>query len=78
MGELVFLTRSGCVNTSTMRTHLDAALTALGRPLTYEVVDVDALPATDQRGGYGTPTVLYRRRDIFGMLAPSAPHPPAT
>jgi hypothetical protein len=35
MRDLVFLTRDGCVNTTTMRTRLDEALTALGRPKDY-------------------------------------------
>jgi hypothetical protein len=36
------------------------ALRALGRSLDYLVIDVDSLVESDARGGYGTPTVLYR------------------
>ena len=61
-----------------MRANLDAALTAMGLPADYRVIDVDTLPATDARGGYGTPTVLLKGVDLFDMPTPSAPHAPAT
>ncbi len=66
MHDLVFLTRDGCVNTTTMRARLDEALASLGLPTDYQFIDADALPSTDARAGYGTPTVLYARRDLFG------------
>ncbi|HYU78849.1 MAG TPA: hypothetical protein VEK56_07675 [Vicinamibacterales bacterium] len=75
---LVFLTRDGCVNTDHMRANLDTALQSLGRPTQYQVIDADTLPASDPRGGYGTPTVLVGKGDLFGMPEPSVPHPPAT
>ena len=71
---LTFLTRHGCVNTDTMRARFDEALRALGRPATYQVIDVDTLPDSDPRGGYGTPTVLVGNRDLFGMPEPPTPH----
>lgn len=73
-----FLTRSGCVQTTTMRARLDDAITALGKPLPYAVVDLDSLPATDVRKAYPTPTVLYGRVDLFGMEEPKPPYPEPT
>ena len=78
VNTLVFLTRQGCVDTVTMRANLDEALRALGLPRAYQVVDADTLAASDARGGYGTPTLLYESRDVFGMPEPAVPHPPPT
>jgi hypothetical protein len=78
MSELVFLTRDGCVQTTVMRANLDDALRALGRSTDYQVIDASALPETDARGGYGTPTVLVRGVDLFDMPVPPLPHPPPT
>jgi ABC-type sugar transport system substrate-binding protein len=75
---LVFLTREGCVNTTTMRTRLDEALARLGAPKTYAVIDADTLADRDVRRGYGTPTVLYDDRDLFGMPEPTPPIPSPT
>lgn len=72
--SLAFLTRDGCVNTVTMRAHLDDALLALGRPAVYDVIDADTLPESDRRRGYGTPTVLVGNADLFGMPEPAAQH----
>jgi hypothetical protein len=77
-GSLVFLTREGCVNTSTMRTRLDEALARLGVPKTYAVIDADTLADCDVRRGYGTPTVLYDNRDLFGIPEPTPPIPSPT
>ena len=76
--EMVFLTREGCANTAIMRGRLDAALRAMGLPEDYRFVDIATLPATDRRGGYPTPTLLYRNRDVFGMPEPPLPHPEPT
>ena len=78
MKELTFLTRDGCVNTDTMRARLNDALQALGLPADYRFIDADTLTATDVRGGYGTPTVLYAGRDLFGLAEPPVPHPSPT
>jgi hypothetical protein len=78
MKNLVFLTRDGCVNTVTMRANLDEALKTLGLPNDYQFIDADTLPASDPRGGYGTPTVLHDGADIFGMEEPAAPDPSPT
>jgi hypothetical protein len=75
---LVFLTRDGCANTTTMRTRLDQALTRLKMPTDYDVLDVDTLSDSDVRRGYGTPTVLYQGRDLFGAPAPTLPLPAPT
>ena len=78
MHDLVFLTRDGCVNTTTMRARLDTALSSLGLPTDYQFIDAGALPTMDARAGYGTPTVLYRGRDLFGLAEPPVPPPPPT
>jgi hypothetical protein len=72
--DIVLLTWAGCVNTDLMRARLDEALERLGWPTDYAVVDADTLTPVDPRGGYGTPTVLYAGRDLFGMPEPAAPH----
>ena len=69
--ELVFLTRNDCANTAIMRSRLDEALRSLKLPTNYSLIDVDKLDLSDHRRGYGTPTVLYMGRDLFGLVAPS-------
>ena len=76
--RITLLTRGGCTNSLTMRRHLDEALTAIGTPSTYEVIDLDGLPEADLRRGYPTPTVLYAGRDLFGMPEPKPPLPAPT
>ena len=73
----MFLTRDGCVNTANMRTRLDEALDRLSASKDYAVIDADTLPHNDLRLGYGTPTILYRNRDLFGLPEPrlAAPMP---
>ena len=78
LSDLVFLTRDGCVNTVTMRGRLDVALQALNLSTDYQFINSTTLPASDPRGGYPTPTLLYRNRDLFGMPEPSLPHAAAT
>lgn len=75
---LVFLTRDECVNTTTMRVRLDQALGRLDVARDYAVLDVDTVPEDDVRRGYGTPTVLYDDRDVFGMPEPTPPMPSPT
>jgi hypothetical protein len=74
-GNLVFITRDGCVNTPDVLLSLDDALRGLGLALDYEVVDLGKLPKSDARTGYPTPTVRYRDRDLFDMPAPLPPFP---
>ena len=76
--ELVFLTREGCAATARMRTNVDEALKSLGGAASYQVVDLDALPASDIRRGYPTPTLLYGNRDVFGLPEPQPPIPDPT
>ena len=71
--QMVLLTSGSCVNTPKMRANLDAALTALGKPASYTVIDLDTLPASDIRRGYPTPTVLYGGTDVFDMPTPERP-----
>ena len=78
MRELTFLTRGNCPNTPALAARLEAALTALGRPNDYQVIDLDTLPATDPRTGYPTPTILYHNRDLFGIAEPKPPFPTPT
>ena len=78
MKDVVFLTRKGCVNTAAMRTRLDEALQEMALPVDYQFIDADTLQSSDPRGGYGTPTVLYKGVDLFGMEQPPVPHPPPT
>ena len=76
--DVVFLTRGGCVNTTTMRANLDAALKAMNRPADYQFVDLDTLAKTDPRTGYATPTVLVANHDLFGLPVPTPPYPEPT
>jgi hypothetical protein len=78
MKPIEFLTREGCVQTTTMRGHLDEAISSIAKPLTYTVVDLDTLAATDVRKAYPTPTVLYGSVDLFGMAEPKPPYPEPT
>jgi hypothetical protein len=61
-----------------MRANVDAALKSLGVTASYRVVDLDALPASDVRRGYPTPTLLYASRDVFGLPEPKPPLPDPT
>ena len=78
MSDVVFLTRGGCVNTTTMRANFDQALKTMGLPNDYQFIDLDTLPAADVRNGYPTPTILYANRDLFGMAVPTPPFPDPT
>jgi hypothetical protein len=76
---LVFLSRDGCANTAILRANLDEALTSLGKSTdAYRFIDLATLPADDVRTGYGTPTILFDDRDIFGLPAPTPPLPTPT
>jgi hypothetical protein len=55
-----------------MRSSLDQALKTLSLPIDYELIAADKLETSDRRRGYGTPTVLYKSRDLFGMAEPPA------
>ena len=70
---LVFLTRDACEHPDMMN-NLDDALLALGWRRDYQVINIGKLPADDVRTGYPTPTLLWTRKDIFGMPAPKPPY----
>jgi hypothetical protein len=76
--DFTFITHDGCVNTPVTREHLNAALSALGWPIDYQVIDSAMIARTDPRSGYPTPTVLYRGRELFGMAEPTPPYPDPT
>ena len=76
--DLVFLTRSGCVNTPDLQNNLDDALIRLSWRRDYQVIDLATLKKNDPRVGYPTPTLLWRDRDIFGMAVPRPPYPEPT
>ena len=73
--DLVFLMRDGCVQTPAMVSNLDGALRVVGLPTDYTHLNIRTLPTTDARTGYPTPTVLYKRKDLFGMSKPTPPFP---
>ena len=74
MKPIEFLTREGCVQTPTMRSRLDEAIKGMAKALTYTMADLDALPTTDTRKAYPTPSVLYGGVDLFGMAALKPPY----
>jgi hypothetical protein len=75
---LTLLTCRDCLNGDILRRHLNDALCALGwRPL-YAIADPATLPSHDPRRAYPGPTLLWRGRDLFGMVEPPAPYPPPT
>jgi hypothetical protein len=76
--RLVFLTRDGCALSAKMRESLDLALRAMNRTDGYDVIDQGTLARSDARIGYGTPTLLYDGRDVFGLPEPRPPFPEPT
>lgn len=75
---LVLLTRTGCVDTDTMRANLETVARTLTPPAEFTVVDLDTLAADDVRRGYPTPTLLFNNRDVFGLSEPKPPLPQPT
>jgi hypothetical protein len=62
-----------CPNTPAMRENLRVALMSMGGGLTFADVNQEALPESDIRRGWPTPTVLVNDADLFGMAPPSSP-----
>jgi hypothetical protein len=62
-----------CPNTPELRDNLAAALDSLGNGWTFADTNQEALPESDLRRGWPTPTILVNGRDLFGMPAPTAP-----
>lgn len=73
--EIVFLTRSNCINTPVMQERLLAAIGTLDFETSLKTVDIGTIPADDFRTGYGTPTILAAGEDLFGSPSPQ-PAPP--
>ncbi len=73
--DIVFLTRSGCVNSPVMQERLLAAIETLDFKTHLEIIDVGTLPSDDLRTGYGTPTTLVEGMDLFGNPVPKAAPP---
>lgn len=63
----------GCPNTPSMRANLAAALASIGPGLTFIDTNQEALPESDVRRGWPTPTILVNGRDLFDMAPPIAP-----
>ena len=61
-----------CPNTPAMRANLRAALSPRELAVLDEI-NQEALPASDPRRGWPTPTILVEGRDLFGMPAPRTP-----
>ncbi|GMU39050.1 MAG: hypothetical protein KJ057_17355 [Phycisphaerae bacterium] len=62
-----------CPNTAIIREHLRTALKSIGADLTFQDINQDALPQSDLRRGWPTPTVLVNGRDLFDMAPPNSP-----
>lgn len=73
--EIGFLTRPGCSNSPLLHARLLGAIEDLAIDATPSMVDVSALPASDTRTGYGTPTILVDGKDLFGRPEPAAAPP---
>lgn len=73
--EIGFLTRPGCSNSALLHARLLGAIEDLAIDATLSVIDVSALPASDIRPGYGTPTILVEGKDLFGHPEPVAAPP---
>ncbi len=54
--DLTVLTRGDCPELPALRANLEAALTTLGLPLNYEVIDLDVLAEGEPGTGFPTPT----------------------
>lgn len=62
-----------CPNTAIIRENLRTALKSIDADLTFRDIDQEALPESDIRRGWPTPTVLVNGRDLFDMPSPNSP-----
>jgi len=69
--ELLYF--DGCPNTPPVIKATEAAVRSLGDDWALVRVDLKSLPEDDLRRGYGSPTILYQGRDLFGEPAPVSP-----
>lgn len=69
------LVRDGCATSQQLEPRLVAALAQHGAGVTFRVIDQGALPSTDPRRGYATPTILIGGHDLFGLPEPVPPFP---
>jgi hypothetical protein len=67
--ELLYF--KGCPNTILVRREAERAVAALGASWRLDVIDLESLPESDLRRGYGSPSILLRGREIFGDPAPT-------
>lgn len=70
--RIQLLSFPGCPNTPIMRTSLEEAIRSVGWAATIEEVNVESLPPSDVRCGYGVPTVLVNGSDLLGAPAPTS------
>jgi len=68
--RIEFLGRSDCPHSPAMKKNLVSAIETSGIDKKYKYIDLASLPIEDYRRGYGTPTVLIKGEDLFGMPKP--------
>ncbi len=62
----------GCPNTPPVIESAKAAAHDLGDDWQVEMIDLESLPEDDTRRGYGSPTILFGGKDLFGLPTPSS------
>jgi hypothetical protein len=70
---LEFVASPVCVYAPTLMVNLNDALRILDWRDDYRFIDTDALPETDPRRGYPSPTLLWNGTEIFGAPEPTPP-----
>ncbi len=70
--SIEFLSFDGCPNTPLLREYLEAALEQSNG--SFATIDLTQLNDTDIRRGYGSPTILVSRHDLFDMPEPTSPN----
>jgi hypothetical protein len=65
-----FLGTGSCANSPIMEKNLQDAMALKGTAEDYSFIDINGLPVSDYRRGYGTPTVLVNGEDLFGAPKP--------
>ena len=62
----------GCPNTPPVIEAARAVAEDLGEDWEVEMIDLESLPQRDTRRGYGSPTILFEDRDLFGLPEPTS------